>query len=367
MIQNRTFCILFILTFCVFSLQMRARAEAAEPSQPVGPSPSAGPLRSAVGIVDEQSVYLAIREQTAPSVVRIETAGGDETVGENVSIREITGVFLTSDGFIVSSAVGFAHHPDAIVVVTQDGTHHSARVICTDLNRKLTLLKIEGTGFSVLKAAALSKVQSGQKILTLGRVLNPETPSMTTGIVSGLNRIRGLAIQTDAHVSPDNYGGPLLNLDGEALGILTPFGMGENELFTGVELYDSGVGFAVPMEQIFAILPRMKEAFEKSGSATPAELRPAPKVGLTFRNPAPTLAESTVLYVHPDTLASSAGIQAGDRILAVDGTPISRGSDFQAALAKHWEGDSIQLTILRKTETIQMQIQLINLEKNTKN
>ncbi|MDO4629298.1 MAG: PDZ domain-containing protein [Planctomycetia bacterium] len=369
-----------------------------------------------------QAVYGAIRDQVASAVVRLETIGGTERVGDVNAIRETTGLLVTADGFLFSSAVAFAHEPDAVVALLASGERRNAKIICTDLKRKITLLKIDmptETGkdsashstsipssdsssdqnsdsgsvpssgqnsdsssvpssasgssmnsFSVPVAASVREICVGQKVLALGRVLNPETVSIATGIVSGKNRQHGLAIQTDAHVSPDNYGGPLVNLDGKVLGILTPFGMGENELFTGVELYDSGTAFAIPLEDLLTLLPRMKSTTEnnsennsesstekKAESKTPV-LRPAPKVGLMFRNPTAILATTEILYVAEKSPAEKAGIQAGDIITHVNGKPISRAVDFQQAHARYYEGETLTLTISRNNATQEVKILL---------
>lgn len=309
-----------------------------------------------------QAVYSAIRNQLSSVVVRLETMGGAERVGEVNAIRETTGLLATTDGFIFSSAVAFAHEPDAVVAVLANGEQRNAKIICTDLKRKITLLKIdmptENVSFSVPVAASVEKTRVGEKVLAFGRVLNPETVSIATGIVSGKNRQQGLALQTDAHVSPDNYGGPLVNLNGEVLGILTPFGMGENTLFTGAELYDSGVAFAVPLEDLIAILPKMKSA----GESRNRELRPAPKVGLMFRNPTAILATTEVLHVAEKSLAEKAGIQAGDVITHMDGKPIHRAIEFQQLLARHHEKETITLTISRENTTQEVKILLENQE-----
>src|SRR5690606_17319965 len=105
------------------------------------------------------------------------------------------------------------------------------------------------------------EVRIGLWSLALGRALDPDiadTPSISIGIISAIGRIWGKAIQTDAKVSPTNYGGPLLSIDGRVFGVLVPASpQGDGET-AGVEWYDSGIGFAVPLEDIFAVLPRLK-------------------------------------------------------------------------------------------------------------
>lgn len=301
---------------------------------------------------ETQSVYLNLRDQIAPSLVRLETSGGDEMVDGVNALTEITGLIVTPDGYVFSSAVGFAHHPDAVIAVLPDGQHAKAEIVSTDFVRKITLLKIEppaGKTFPVPTPAKVEPARVGQQVLAFGRILNPDVPTLTTGILSGKRRQNGVAIQTDAHVSPSNYGGPLVNLDGEVLGILTPFGMGPNELMTGVDLYDSGIGFAIPLEDLLALLPRMKEQ---------KELKPTVKMGLTFDNPSPILAGTKILYVKPDSPAAKAGIKEGDVVTHADGVPVTRGVEVLWQNARHFEGETVKLTLKRGEETIEAELEL---------
>ncbi len=102
----------------------------------------------------------------------------------------------------------------------------------------------------------------GQWAIALGRTLDPnadQPPSVSVGIISALDRIWGKAIQTDAKVSPTNYGGPLVDLDGRVQGVLVPASPRAEGETAGFEWYDSGIGFAIPLEDVNAVLPRLKE------------------------------------------------------------------------------------------------------------
>ena len=100
---------------------------------------------------------------------------------------------------------------------------------------------------------------------------------MAVGILSALNRVWGKAIQTDAAVSPNNYGGPLVDVRGRVLGVLVPLSpQGADEL-AGVEWYDSGIGFAIPLEDIQNILPRWKKGEDLH----------AGRAGLSLKGPNP--------------------------------------------------------------------------------
>lgn len=311
-----------------------------------------------------QGVWLSLRSRIAPMLTRLETTGGDETVDGVASIRESTGVLLNSEGFIFASATAFAHKPNAIIAITNDGKRFPAKLVSTDYVRKIALLKIDlptdvsndASPFRFPSAASIRDLRVGQKVVAFGRVVNPDVPDISLGVVGGKNRQRGTAVQINARVSPNNYGGPVVDLNGDVVGILTPFGMGENRLMTGAELYDSGVGFAIPLEDLFALLPRMKNE---------PELRPAPKIGIVFTNPSAFLAEPVILHVAENSPAAKAGLLVGDRIIRVNENPISTGAEFRKETARCFEGDAIRLAILRNNETLQREILLEDLEKKT--
>jgi len=325
-------------------------------------SPDSSPLPQIPTPNEIQNVWLSLRSQIAPALVRLETTGGTEKTDGVNAILETTGLMIDTEGFIFSTAAAFAHQPDVIIAVTNTGKRFPARIVSTDFIRKIVLLKIEvpqdfseiSKNFQIPSAANIQNMRVGQKIAAFGKVLSSETPSITTGIVSGKNRHRGTAVQINAHVSPNNYGGPVVDLDGSVIGILTPFGMGENKLMTGTELYDSGIGFAIPLEDLFALLERMKRQ---------PELRPAPKLGIVFTNPAAFLAEPRILHVEANSIADNVGLRPEDLITHVNNVPISTGTDFRRETVRYFEGDLLKLTIARENKTFQKDILLEDLAK----
>ena len=125
----------------------------------------------------------------------------------------------------------------------------------------LTLLKVNAKNLPVPTLVSKSELREGQWTIALGRALDVKmdrAPAVSVGVISALNRIWGKALQTDAKISPVNYGGPIVDIQGRVQGILIPASpRGEDEI-SGFEWYDSGIGFAVPMEDVF-------------GGAAPAE------------------------------------------------------------------------------------------------
>ena len=116
----------------------------------------------------------------------------------------------------------------------------------------------------------------GQWAIAIGRTFAADQTNISVGVISALNRIWGKAIQTDAKVSPNNYGGALTDIRGRVYGVLAPLSPNNQNALAGTEWYDSGIGFAVPLEDIYARLDHLKSGKDlKPG-------RQVPGVGTAF-------------------------------------------------------------------------------------
>src|SRR3954452_16160960 len=217
-----------------------------------------------------EAAIAAAAANVAPSVVMIETTGGTERMSSGpggAMIRKgvgpTTGLVVAADGFVITSAFNFANKPtDIFVTVPGRPQRLVAKVVATDTTRMLTLLKIDAKNLPVPEAFPKKDVDVGQWSIALDRTQEPDTdrpPSMSIGIVSAVNRIWGKAIQTDAKTSPVNYGGPLVAIDGRVYGIVVPMSNRAEGETAGVDVYDGGIGFAVPLEDIQRMLPRLKQ------------------------------------------------------------------------------------------------------------
>ena len=130
----------------------------------------------------------------------------------------------------------------------------------------LVLLKVDaGQPLPLPEATPEKDIQVGWWAIALGRAFDVSQPNISVGIVSAVDRLSGRAVQTDAKVSPTNYGGPLVDIRGRVMGVLSPLSPQKSGEVSGVEWYDSGIGFAVPLEHINQILPRWKEGDLKPG------------------------------------------------------------------------------------------------------
>src|SRR5207249_3376457 len=148
------------------------------------------------------------------------------------------------------------------------------------------------------------------------------------GIISAMGRIWGKAIQTDAKVSPVNYGGPLVDLDGRLVGILVPLSPRAEEETAGVEWYDSGIGFAVPIEDIMRVLPRLREGKDLVRGM----------LGVTLKEGTSPNATPIIDQIFDESAAAKAGLQPGDQIAAIDGAPVVRQAEMMHALGPKYAG-----------------------------
>src|SRR5262249_28458348 len=156
---------------------------------------------------------------------------------------------ISSDGYIVTSTFNFLRKPPVITVVLADGQRHVARLLGRDETRKLCLLKIDGvTNLAVPQIAPRAELRVGQWTIAIWLGLGGPQPEIWAGILSATSRISGKAVQSDANTSPANYGGPLVDLDGRVIGICVPLTPGAQQEAAGAQWYDSGIGFAVPLD-----------------------------------------------------------------------------------------------------------------------
>jgi S1-C subfamily serine protease/predicted esterase len=302
--------------------------------------------------LQEQAIKAAV-QKVAATVVQIETSGGaDLPSGPGGMIRKgtgpTTGLIVAADGYVISSAFNFANKPASIIVkVPGHKDRYVAKVVATDQTRMLTLLKIDAKDLPVPAAAPKAEIKIGQTALAVGRTLVGDvdkTPSVSVGIISALNRIWGKALQTDAKVSPTNYGGPLVDLEGRVQGVLVPASPRAEGETAGFEWYDSGIGFAIPLEDVFAALPRLKQGKDlKKGM-----------LGITMQSQDSFGALPVVGTVAPGSAAEKAGFKPGDTIKSIDGKVVNSHAQLMHQLGSKYEGDVVAVVLLRGKEEVNL-------------
>jgi serine protease Do len=293
-------------------------------------------------------VVIEAANQTLPEVVNIEvTNSGGSVIGSGFIIRD-DGYILTNN-HVVDGAVG-------IKVSLLNGSVLDARIIGSDPDNDLAVIKIDKTGLPVVKMGNSSGLKVGEMAVAMGSPDGFEQ-SVTSGIISGLHRNLTSSsgspslldvIQTDAAINPGNSGGPLCNADGLVIGINTA-------LVSQSGGYE-GLGFAIPIDTAKPVA----EQLIATGKVTHAWL------GVSGVNLTPEVAQQYGLKtdqgallssVTQDSPASNAGLAAGDIIVEMDGQQIASMDDLILEIRKHQVGDKVTIKyyrndVLKQTEAI---------------
>jgi serine protease Do len=304
-----------------------------------------------IGYLLAPRAFRAAAEKVKPYMVTIDTVGGlamrpprdkRKRVGglANPGEGPTTGLILTSDGHIITSTFNFIRKPRIITVELPDGTQKVAKLLGRDDTRKLTLLKVEGVkDLPVPTFVDPAKVSIGQWAISVGVGYGGDQAAVSAGIISAKNRVGGRALQTDANLSPANYGGPLIDIDGNILGICVPMnprakGGGAG---AGSEWYDSGIGFAVTMFNTQRLIDRMKKGEHL-------------KRGMMGFLPSPKTLDNggiEITRVLPGSPSEKAGLEKGDVIVAIDGKVIDSIADLRQALGQYVAGETVKVTYRR--------------------
>ena len=324
----------------------------------------------------EQTVFHAVAEGLRPSLVRIETVGGAQPNANASSVEDAddkgrprspqrrqkpfvdspgstfvvadgptTGLVFSSDGYIITSSFNFVRDPALISVTLADGRRLAADMIARDQVRKIALLRVDATDLSPPTWADAGDVRVGQRAVALGLGFGGDHPSITVGIVSALGRMRGNAIQTDAKLSPANYGGPLCDLDGRVIGLAVPMAQRPGEL-AGVEMYDAGVGFVVPRHRVDEIVAVLKtgESFYRGWLGV--QMDPRIQNAVVVRN----LADPSPMR--------EAGVGVGDQILAAEGRVLRNFGHLVQTLYMIPAGEFVTMDIRRGEEEFSVTVRL---------
>ena len=305
--------------------------------------------------LEEQAIQAAATA-VADSLVQIQCVGGKKRVeGMSLGDGPGTGLIVSPDGLILTSRFHFAREPNAILVTLPDGERLSARRVATDSSRGLVLLKVDlptdHPPLSVPKVASVASAHPGAWALAVGRTFDPAAVNISVGVISATNRIWGKAIQTDAKISPSNYGGPLVDIHGRVWGLLVPLSPSRDGKVAGAAWYDSGIGFAIPYETIRAILPRLARGEDlQSGFLGVSLVHEQNLFGIVPQ----------IQAVHPDSPAAAVGLQQGDRLLAVDRQAVANIAELKYQFKPHLAGDTVEILIDREGVQLGKKCVLVN-------
>lgn len=277
----------------------------------------------------------------ADSVVSITgTSSYHSFFGISSSKTTASGVILSEDGYILTanSVLG----QEGITVKIGDD-EFEATVAGVDASRDIAVIKIEKTGLTPAVLGDSDTMQMGDSVVCLGNVLGNEMgTSATRGIICGINRDVNLngrnfnLFQTDAETSQGNSGGPLVNMHGEVIGMVT----------YAVTAESSNISFAIPSNDI----KNVAQSLITTGEAPKGLI-----IGITGTDTDHGVEVDTVIE---DTPAQKAGLKQGDLILKVDGIAVKSISDINKIRDTHVSGDKLIITLYRDGEQIDVEVTL---------
>lgn len=286
-----------------------------------------------------------VAAKAADSVVEIntETVSSSFYGGQRVSQSAGSGVILSADGYIVTNNHVVAG-ADSITVRTRDGKSYAANLVGTDPDTDLAVLKIEASGLTPAVLGSSDDLVVGETAVAIGNPLGELGGTVTSGIISALSREVTIdnqtmtLLQTNAAINPGNSGGGLFNMNGELVGIVNAKSSSSDA---------EGLGFAIPINDAIKVAQELLENGYVTGR---------PYLGITYL--AVTDAQTAsqlgvnaygvyVVEVVKGGPAEKAGLQAGDRIVSVDGTEIASKDDLGTLMQKHAAGDTLSITIAR--------------------
>ncbi len=269
-----------------------------------------------------------------------------------------SGVIISSDGYIVTNN-HVVSNANKVTIRTKNGESYTASVKGSDSNSDVALLKIDAKNLTAAVIGDSSTLKVGDTAIAIGNPLGQLGGTVSTGIVSALDReieISGTKmnlLQTDAAINPGNSGGGLFNENGELIGIVVAKSSGES-----IE----GLGFAIPVGDITDVIKDISEFGYVKG-------RPWLGVTLIDVSDAQTAWQYGVgkygVYVYSvsdGSGAAKAGLKSGDLIQAIDNESVSNSSEVKAAIQKHKVGETITLSIVR--DNMQQQIEVTLSESN---
>lgn len=301
--------------------------------------------------VTTQTQIAKVAAAVAPSVVTI-SAQTNAGMASGGSVG--TGVFLTSSGEILTNAHVVDGATKLQVRMSNETEPREGRVLAVDAGNDLALVKIDGTGFTAATFADPKSIRLGDPVIAIGYALNLDGgPSVTTGIVSALNRtittesgaLNGL-LQTDAAISSGNSGGPLVNYSAQVVGINTAVARGDNATAA------NNIGFAISTKEVLRVIELLRK--QASGEERKEGYL---GVGLTDRTDGGQGA--VIANVQPDSPAAKAGVKEGDVVLMINDEPIAGRAGMIAIVRDALPGETITMKLERGKEILTVTATLV--------
>jgi serine protease Do len=334
----------------------------------------------------QATVISNIAKNVGPSVVSVNVTGQSQSSSPYASLFGIggdsqtqqsagTGIILTSDGLIMTNRHVVPSGTTSVSVTLSDGTvYDNVKVVGRTSDSDsvdVAFLQIPDTKGKALKAATIgdsANVKVGDQVVAIGNALGQFQNTVTSGIISGFGRSVQASdstgsssenldnlFQTDAAINEGNSGGPLVNLDGQVIG-----------MNTAVASNSQSIGFAIPINDLSGLISSVKSTGKlqkpylgvvyipiTNDVATQYNLKATQGAYVPTSNQAG--GQDTVINGSP---ADKAGVQPGDIITKVNGTAVNQTTSLTSLLSQHKVGDTVTLTIIRDGKTMTKNVTL---------
>jgi len=298
----------------------------------------------AQALTDDEKNNVNIYQKASPSVVNVISTVITRDFFLNAIPREGSGSgsIIDARGHVLTNN-HVIRDAKKLEVTLAEGSKWPARLVGTDPDNDLAVIKIDAPADKLkpLPMGDSQRLRVGQKVLAIGNPFGLGL-TLTTGIISSLGRnIRSEVgtmiedlIQTDASINPGNSGGPLLNVNGELIGINT-----------AIRADAQGIGFAIPVDVLTSDMPKLLD-FERLNRVV---------LGLGVQQKRTERGDELLAAsVAPDSPAAEAGCEVGDRLLALNGRKLVQLPDYQIPMLAARAGEKVKLQVLRDGKKVNL-------------
>ena len=326
------------------------------PASPTtAPAPSVTPSPQAPRDSTPQEIY----RRVSPAVVTILTR---ITRGTQRGTAFGTGVIIDRQGYILTNN-HVVEGGEEFAVIFSDGVRVTAQLVGTDPTTDLGVLRIDGEVPGTAGFGDSSKLEPGQPVVAIGSALGEFTNTITTGIISGLHReledntgpVLQDMIQTDAAINPGNSGGPLLNMQGQVIGINTAV-IRQSGQSSSASIAE-GIGFATPSNVAKVVAERIIADGQIDRPDLGVQTTPVTP-GLIAEEGLQVQQGALVIELAPGGPAEAAGIALKDVIIAIDGKQVNKDNTLSLLLLGYKPGAQVAITIARGSERFNAQVTL---------
>lgn len=287
-----------------------------------------------------------------------------DIVGTNIFGQQVktaaagSGFVITEDGYILTN-YHVVEEANDITVTFVDGKSYPAQLVGGEKSNDIAVIKIDAQGLKPVVIGSSSDMKVGEQVLTIGNPLGELTFTETAGIISAMDRTITMSdgrqinmIQTDCAINSGNSGGPLFNLHGEVIGIVSA-------KYSGSGYSDSasveGLGFAIPVDDVADMVSSLvTEGYVTGKPFLGVGLNDVDASAQTYGVPA----GAVITVAAPELSGAQAGLKEGDIITQLNDTEVDSANALIAAVKEHEVGETVTFHVFRSGEKLEVKVKL---------